>query len=191
MRRDAILQRHSKGSSLGCKVPQYSRRRGPIQRKSSSFSKRHSTQRSFRVIVDLQPSIIAVAQQRFSSSECVRNGHRCITPFNREGLIGLGRSFCGEISGVVWTAGRPVCLEVATKGGMLPGTFDLSAARGAEVAELLRNNRLQISELRRSWRVSNANKTKGNRSVRTGQSELANRCLTDGHVSAGLQTFKS
>jgi hypothetical protein len=144
MRRDAILPRHSRVAVRAVKYPSTLAAAVRSSEKVVLSPKRHSTQRSFRVIVDLQPSIIAVAQERFSSSECVRNGHRCITPFNREGLIGLGRSFCGEISGVVWTAGRPVCLEVATKGGMLPGTFDLSAARGAEVAELLRNNRLQI-----------------------------------------------
>jgi hypothetical protein len=46
---------------------------------------------------------------------------------------------------------------------------------GGNIAEHLLNNRLQMKGVQRNWEGRSANKTNENRSVRTGQGELANR----------------
>src|SRR5260370_24491982 len=56
------------------------------------------------------------------------------------------------------------------------GETDIGTLKGC-LAEQLQNNRAQTREFCCNWGISNANKTNGNRSVRTGQVELANRRL--------------
>jgi hypothetical protein len=62
---------------------------------------------------------------------------------------------------------------------------------GEFFAEHLLNNRLQMRVCRCNWEACNANKTNENRSVRTGQGELANRRFKDPIVSLEVWTEHS